>query len=80
MTEHRLKTWPGQYLALIEGQKCSEYRRNDRGFHVGDWLLLEEWSPLTGAYTGNALWRQVRHIVEGPAFGIPDGFCVMSLR
>lgn len=31
-------------------------------------------------YTGRSVDHLVTHIVKGPAFGIPDGYCMMSLQ
>lgn len=54
--EHELKTLPEYYQQVISGQKRFEYRRNDRGYQVGDVLILREYilPDLTtpGGYTG----------------------------
>lgn len=76
---HSLKTWPDPFAALERGEKSFEFRKNDRDYMVGDQLVLNEWNPLTGDYTERILYRTVTYIVRGPAFGVPDGYCVMSL-
>jgi hypothetical protein len=45
MTTHRLKTHPGPFADVEAGRKQFEIRKDDRGFAVGDVLVLEEWSP-----------------------------------
>lgn len=45
MKEHRLKTWYSEWLALKDGRKRFEIRKNDRDFSVGDVLRLEAWDP-----------------------------------
>lgn len=89
---HLLKTWPAQFEAMWRRDKRFEYRRNDRGFKLGDILLLEEWDPshrvqrnpisgvaVYGGYTSRTITAEVTYIAEG-TFGIPPGFVVMSLK
>jgi len=85
MTVHELKTWPSAFRAMVEGKKSFEYRKNDRGFQVGDRLKLYEYIPgkrNTGKYTGDVLIAKVIFILENapPAFGLPDGYCIMQLE
>ena len=92
MSEHRLKIWRGPFDAIVDGRKTFEYRRDDRGFQVGDILELCLWDPVVHCYlpTGCDVGGhdmdplhvsvKVTYIVRGPAFGIPDGYCVMSIE
>ncbi len=82
MARHYLKTWPDPYEEMRRGNKGFEYRKDDREprFEVGDTLLLERWDPADGFYRGGYLERLVTYIARGPAFGIPDGYCVMSVK
>ena len=77
--EHDLKTWPVFFQAILDGDKAFEARRNDRNFEADDWLLLREWDPTTGDYTGRSIRRRVGFILRGPGYGIETGYCVMSL-
>lgn len=45
MSVHRLKCWPESFAAVLDGTKSFEWRRDDRGFDVGDELLLAEFDP-----------------------------------
>jgi len=76
---HDLKTWPEPFQAIRDGLKQFEYRKDDRGFEVGHQLLLIEFDPERGRLTGRALMARVTYIARG-RFGIPRGFCVMSIR
>lgn len=78
--EHRLKCWPESFGAIIAGSKRAEYRKNDRGFQLGDLLFLEEWHPGTEEYTGAVEEVRVTHILYGPDYGVPEGYVVMSIR
>lgn len=86
MREHALKTWPPYFEAVLNGSKTFEIRRDDRGFGVGDTLLLKEWDPrgsLTdfgGRYTLREILCRVTHIVPGGQFGIEPGTCVMAIK
>lgn len=79
MALHELKTWPEQFRAVIDGKKRHEFRKNDRDFRVGDTLGLREWDPETQRYTGSFWSYTVTWITHGGAFGIPEGYCVMSI-
>ena len=76
---HRLKTHSNEFAALKRGEKTAEFRKNDRDFREGDVLILEEWDPESRGFTGVVLSGDVTHLVEG-AFGIPEGYCVMSVN
>ncbi len=52
MAEHILKCWPNSYDAIAAGVKCFEWRRDDRGFEVGDVLVLRKWDPGPGRGIG----------------------------
>lgn len=79
MTTHRLKTWPDPFEAVFIGVKRFEFRKNDRDFQEGDKLVLQEWNPETHAYSGFEYVCTVPYILRGPKFGLPEGYCVISL-
>jgi hypothetical protein len=79
--EHELKTWPGPFQAIVDGTKTFEFRRDDRGFEVGDILDLVEWDPHT-KYAVGPEYRRLRVVVTyvlAAGFGVPPGFVVMSI-
>ncbi len=77
---HTLKTWP-QYLdAIGNGTKTFEVRKNDRGFCVGDLLMLREWSMARGEWGDRWLCCFVSYVLEGGRFGIEPGHCVLGLK
>jgi ASC-1-like (ASCH) protein len=83
--QHDLKVWPEYFAALIDGRKTFEARKNDRGFKVGDTLLLREYAPGPDEYTGRSMVKTITHMVSGDdpigyAFGVRSGFCVLSIR
>lgn len=84
---HELKTDPEVFQAVIDGAKTYEIRKDDRGFGVGDTLVLRE-TFNTGAemaagrrleYTGRRVEVKVGHILRGPIYGLADGWVIMSI-
>jgi len=76
--EHALKIWPKYFNVVLGGSKKFEYRSNDRGFKVGDILILQEWDPTTEEYTGNWCRAFVTYLLEGGR--VPKGLCIMSIE
>ncbi len=81
MQTHELKTDPEVFQAVLDGLKTYEIRKNDRGFEVGDVLMLRETlhtgrdmamgSPLV--YTGRQFAATVSHVLHGPVYGLVYG-------
>lgn len=83
---HELKCAIDPYRELDRGRKLFEYRKNDRNFQVGDVLDLREFArkdivdtPDAALYTGAHTRRLVTYVLRGPAFGVPEGYAVLSL-
>lgn len=66
ITEHKLKTWPKWFEAVIEGRKTFELRNNDRDFREGDRLVLREWDPETKCYSGRVAACEVTYVMAAP--------------
>jgi hypothetical protein len=80
MATHELKSWPGQFQAMWTGLKRTEFRRDERGYQLGDQLELREWDPTRQEYTGFRLTARVTHLVRGPELEVPAGFVVLSIE
>lgn len=79
---HSLKTWPPSFDAVLSGVKTCEVRRDDRGFNVGDTLILHEWEPSTRSFTGRSVARRVTHLVycdHRSGIGLGPAFVAMSV-
>lgn len=76
---HRIRTWLLEYAAVASGAKRFEYRFNDRGYQVGDTLTLVEWDNVAGESTGREMDVRVTYMLESPAFGLPDGYVILSI-
>lgn len=77
---HELKVWTELWQDLVAGRKTFEVRKDDRGFAVGDTLILKEWQPMLERYTGKELVVTVTYLLPGGAFGIEPGYVVMSIK
>ena len=77
---HQLKCWEEEFYEIYRGHKLWEWRKNDRDFKTGDILVLEEYIETDKEYTGSNIVAKVPYILYGPDFGIPKGYCIMSLE
>lgn len=75
---HNLKTWPAYFSAVCLGSKNFECRKDDRGFNVGDTLILHEYDPDNG-YTGGQVTKAITYILRDFE-GVVPGWCVMGLK
>lgn len=76
---HRLKITPAMYMAVRDKRKTWELREDDRGFAVGDFLVLEEFDGVS--YTGASMVRVVTYILKNAEqFGLPATHCIMSIE
>lgn len=77
---HRLKIKSEYFLKVLSGEKTFEIRLNDRNYHVGDLLELNE--VVDGAYTSRKLVVKVEYMLTHNDFsdGIPNNYVVMSIK
>lgn len=75
---HELKILPKWFADVSSGKKNFEIRKNDRGFKVGDELILREWER--GKYTGRETHRKIEYIYHGDgSYGLSEEYCVLGL-
>jgi hypothetical protein len=88
---HELKCWPEPFQAIVDGRKLFEIRKDDRGYAVGDVLLLREYDVMelarnlngpivTDGYSGRSLRAEVTYKVAGGSWGLPSDLCVLGIR
>lgn len=76
---HELKCWPEPFQAVREGRKHHEVRKADRHFVEGEELLLREWDPTRGEYTGRTEFAVIGHVTRPGTWGLPADVCVFSI-
>ena len=74
---HELKILPEYFDAVALYKKTFEIRKNDRDYHCGDILYLNEWDGER--YTGNTIRAVVTYILFDWQAGLKDGYCIMSI-
>ena len=64
MTRIEKKIWPANFEAVLSGKKTYEPRLQDFEINVGDTLVLKEWNPKTGEYTGRVVEKKVTEVLK----------------
>lgn len=65
---HELKIWPCYFERVKSGEKTFEYRINDRGFQMGDRVMLREYTEsrslsIPSAYTGREALFEIGYVL-----------------
>lgn len=83
---HQLKIESHFFSKIVDGTKNFEVRKNDRDFHAGDYLGLNEitahpCNDQLGEYkeTGNFVLVKVLDVFADNRF-VKDGYVIMSIR
>lgn len=78
--EHKLKILSRYYVAILQGKKTFEVRKDDRPFNEGDTLLLQECVTPNGCgYTGREMTVDVTYILRDSEY-VKDGYCIMGIK
>ena len=77
MMIHELKILPEYFEAVAGGTKSFELRKDDRGFTVGDEIILKEWNETE--YTGRSVKKQISYILKNYT-GLAEGYAILSLK
>lgn len=84
---HYVKSWVPFFQAFKNGDKKHDMRDlKDRVYKVGDIMMLQEYDPFNGTYTGDELSMRITYITskETPcAFSssaLDGNYCILSLE
>lgn len=93
MKIHELKILPQYFEKVLDGSKTFELRKDDRGFEVGDKLILKEYIPgyidwtgpeeviIEEKYTGRELQKEISYVLKGvEVYGLKKGFCILAIK
>ncbi|MHC5281140.1 ASCH/PUA domain-containing protein [Listeria kieliensis] len=72
---HELKILPQFFKEAKNGRKYFEIRKNDRDYHIGDYVILNEFDG--GNYTGRKITGKITFITD---FEQKNGYVVFGWR
>ena len=75
---HELKIYKKYFNAILDGRKKFEIRRNDRGFQVGDNVILREWDNIK--YSGRTIYATITYVLDDKFIGLSDGYVAVGLE
>lgn len=75
---HYLKIYPKYFNAVLSGKKTFELRKNDRGFQVGDDILLREWDNIN--YSGRYILTEITYILDDSFIGLEKGYVILGIK
>lgn len=74
---HDLKILPEYFIAVINGEKTFEVRKDDRPYNVGDMLRLHEYN--CGVYTERTADVEATYILRSPEY-CKEGYCIIGIK
>lgn len=81
MRVHELKANRESFYAIKRGEKLAELRLNDRGYEVGDLLLLRLIDDDAKIVPGQAgEFAIVTHVLAGGQYGLDGDWVMLSIR
>ncbi len=87
MATYKVKSWTAFFTAIEAGIKTHDLRdTKDRKYAVGDVLILQEYDPFSGKYSGAECPVEVTYITSSDtpcAFSssaLDKGYCILSIR
>lgn len=86
MATHHVKSWAHFFDAIAAGDKTHDLRKDDRGYKVGDILMLKRYDNINGNYTGEELPVEVTYITSKQvpcAFSsavLPADYAILSIQ
>ncbi len=78
MQVHELKTCPHYFKEVLKENKLFEIRLNDRGYQVGDSVILKEWDNIK--YSGREIRGKIKYILDDSFIGLAKGYVAFSLE
>lgn len=83
---HNMKSWPQFFEAIAKGEKKHDLRSKDRDFKVGDTVVLHEFDPVTGQFSGKTVECRITFITSNDtpcalsSVVLDRDYCILSLE
>lgn len=74
---HNVKLAASWWNDVTSGKKRFELRKNDRGYKVGDKLLMQEYAA--GAFTGRSILVDITYMLEEYS-GLTEGYAILGIE
>jgi hypothetical protein len=85
--DYAVKSWPQFFSKMITGQKLADMRdKRDRNYAIGDQVLLCEYDPFGGGYSGRMAIFEITHIISNDtpcamsSAALDNDFAVLSVK
>jgi hypothetical protein len=85
--DYEVKSWPQFFEPMVAGKKLHDMRnKKDRSYKVGDRMLLREFDPFGGGYTGRVAIAHITYITSNDtpcalsSVGLGDDMAILSVR
>ena len=84
MKIHDLKIAKQYFDEIAAGRKTFEWRKDDRGFEIGDFIFFKVLTGIatdgTPLYTPSEISFEITYILrEAENLGLPKGYCVLAI-
>ena len=86
-SDYDVKSWPQFFQPMIDGVKKHDMRnKRDREYKVGDIMLLREFDPFGGGYTGRSARFRITYITSNDtpcalsSVGLGDDMAILSVE
>ena len=91
MKVHELKILPKYFNSVVSREKTFELRKDDRGFEVGDILILKEFNPnkkyetIEGDeshFSGRKILKEINYILkdETESMGLSKDYSILGIK
>lgn len=85
--DYEIKSWVPFFSAMITGEKKHDMRKlSDRPYRVGDKVLLREYEPFGGGYTGRSAIFRITYITSNvtpcalSSNALANDHCILSVE